>query len=1020
MWIASAAADETVKIWDAKSGALLHNATGYADEVRSLAFSADSRWLETREEKSGAHFLDPASGKEPVVLPGNVSAQDVLKSSEDGRTLVVRDLDKSIRLVEVSTGNEIGRLPSNFKVDEIVAFSGDGKLLAEKRSYNAVLLWDVEAGHELTALTGHTDLLVSEAFSPDGHWLASGSDDHTIKLWDLATGRNLRVLAGHTDYVESVVFSRDSQTLVSSSGDHSIKMWDVASGKLIRTLTGHTDKVWKVVFSSDDRLLASASDDKTVRIWNASTGALVKTIAASRDDVQGVAFSPDGRWLASGSGDKTIKIWDTATWAEQRTLTGHTDVVFTVAFSRDSQLLASCSQDRMVKIWNVATGKEVKTLKGHGDNVFSVMFSPNGQLLASGGMDRTVRLWDVATGNEIAKFFTPGGSISSVAFSANGRWLVGSGWDGSTHLWEVSTKREVAKLVALDKQDWAVVDPIGRFDASPGGMELVHWVVGNEPIAAHQLEERYFDPGLLAKVLGFGEEKPRDVSKFDRVALFPEVQFDGPVDAAGKMKLKLVNRGGGIGKVEVFVNDKELVADARGSKLNPQASDAEITVNLAGAPVSHGRPNTIRVVAWNEEGYLASPGDSITWTPSGTPDTRAPEFYAIISGISNYSSPAIQRLVLPDSDAEEMAHALQLGANRMFGAQHVHITVLSTSHHAGALAPTKENLKKAFEDAQHSKLSDVFVVYLAGHGVAVDDLYAYPTVEAPSLTFSDRSVLASTSVTSEELVEWIKKVPARHQVMILDTCAAGAAAEKLTKRGMSGDQVRAIERLKDRTGFYVLMGSAADAASYEASQYGHGFLTYALLQGMKGAALKEGGFVDVDTLFQYAEDDVPVLARDIGAIQKPLIAAPQANSFEVGRLLEADKAAIHLASMRPMLERPVLLNADEGGDTLQLVAALRKRLRDENYSPRGGESDDSGSAVFVDKDDVSGAILPSGTYTVQGKNVAVKIGLWRDGKKLGNLTVSGTTDNLRALVDQMAEEIAKAVMQMAAASGSKS
>ncbi|MGH9704907.1 MAG: caspase family protein, partial [Candidatus Acidiferrales bacterium] len=594
---------------------------------------------------------------------------------------------------------------------------------------------------------------------------------------------------------------------------------------------------------------------------------------------------------------------------------------------------------------------------------------------------------------------------------------VGSGWDGSTHLWDVATRTEIAKLVALDQQDWAVVDPIGRFDASPGGMDLVHWVVGNEPIAAHQLEERYFDPGLLAKLLGFGEEKPRDVSKFDRVELFPGVQFEGPVDATGKLRLKLVNRGGGIGKVQVFVNDKELVADARGSKLNPNVSEASITVNLASAPVSHGRPNTIRVVAWNEEGYLASPGDSISWTPSGAPDTRAPEFYAIISGISNYTSPSIQRLMLPDSDAEEMAHALQLGANRMFGVQHVHITVLSTSHHAGVLAPTKENLKKAFEEAQHSKVSDVFVVYLAGHGVAVDDLYAYPTVEAPSLTFADHNVLAAASVTSEELVDWIKKVPARHQVMILDTCAAGAAAEKLTKRGMSGDQVRAIERLKDRTGFYVLMGSAADAASYEASQYGHGFLTYALLQGMKGAALKEGGFVDVDTLFQYAEDDVPVLARDIGAIQKPLIAAPQANSFEVGRLLEADKAAIHLASIRPMLERPVLLNVDEGGDTLQLVAMLRRRLRDGNYSPRGEDGDDSGSAIFVDKEDVSGAILPSGTYTVQGKQVTVKIGLWRDGKKLGTLSVSGTTDNLRELVDHMAAEISEAAQKLGTASG---
>ena len=46
------------------------------------------------------------------------------------------------------------------------------------------------------------------------------------------------------------------------------------------------------------------------------------------------------------------------------------------------------------------------------------------------------------------------------------------------------------------------------------------------------------------------------------------------------------------------------------------------------------------------------------------------------------------------------------------------------------------------------------------------------------------------------------------------------------------------------------MGSAADAVSYEASRYGQGLLTYSLLQGMKGAALKEDQYVDVSKLFE--------------------------------------------------------------------------------------------------------------------------------------------------------------------------
>jgi hypothetical protein len=52
------------------------------------------------------------------------------------------------------------------------------------------------------------------------------------------------------------------------------------------------------------------------------------------------------------------------------------------------------------------------------------------------------------------------------------------------------------------------------------------------------------------------------------------------------------------------------------------------------------------------------------------------------------------------------------------------------------------------------------------------------------------------------------------------------------KRDVPPDQRRAVEFLKDTTGTLILMGSAADRVSYEASKYGQGLLTYALLDGM--------------------------------------------------------------------------------------------------------------------------------------------------------------------------------------------
>ena len=200
-----------------------------------------------------------------------------------------------------------------------------------------------------------------------------------------------------------------------------------------------------------------------------------------------------------------------------------------------------------------------------------------------------------------------------------------------------------------------------------------------------------------------------------------------------------------------------------------------------------------------------------------------------------------------------------MGAKNLFGAERAHVTLFNTSGDAGATAPTKANLRKAFEEiARKATPSDVFVVYMAGHGTGKtgSDAYFFLTQDARGFSdLEDPAVRAQVTVSSDDLTEWVKAIPALKHIMVLDTCAAGQAASALVeRRSVSADQIRAIERLKDRTGFHILMGSAADAVSYEASRYGQGLLTYALLQGMRGAALRDGEYVDVSPLFQYAAD----------------------------------------------------------------------------------------------------------------------------------------------------------------------
>lgn len=538
--------------------------------------------------------------------------------------------------------------------------------------------------------------------------------------------------------------------------------------------------------------------------------------------------------------------------------TGHQYSIPTVAFSPDGKVIVSGGWDHSLKLWDVATGRELYALSGYSRFVYSVAFSPDGKSVASGSNDSTIKLLDVATGRELLSLSGHSGGVKSVTFSPDGKTLVSCGGDASVKLWNVATGELLATRFSFDGDEWALVDPKGRFDASAGGMKYLHYVSGLTTIALEQLKERYYEPGLLSKLFGYSREPLRDVSAFNEVKLFPEVKLI-LAPGSSQLTINLTDRGGGVGRVQVFINDSELIEDARGvgvktvsnTRVTSDAPSGAVTVNLLTAlNLKPGESNRIRVVAWNSEGYLSSsPGEEIEWTAPGAVDAGAPNLYGIVGGISNYSGDARMNLLYPAQDARAIANVLKVAAARLFGADGVKIRLLVNGAATAAVAParmieeaepTKANFLSAFADvARRARPNDVVMIFLAGHGISLginNSEYCYPTRDARTLdkdVFSDPELRKQQLITSGEMKDLMTKIPALHRVMIFDTCEAGAAASDLAMvRNVSSDQKRALDRLKDRTGFHILMGAAASKASYEHSSFGQGLLTYALIVGI--------------------------------------------------------------------------------------------------------------------------------------------------------------------------------------------
>jgi WD40 repeat protein len=452
--------DFTVRVWDAQSGQPRNAPMPHESGLESALFSSDGRRVVSAAGDK-VYIWDSQTAK-LLRPPIQADGQAIYAAfSPDGERVVMATWEAA-RVWDVRTGKPTSEPIPHSGIIKFAGFTPDGRDVITTTWNNEVRIWNWKNGKPLTEPMRHSDYVASLIFSGDGRRILTASKDHTARLWDADTGRPIAEPMRHDAGVLAAVFSRDERSVITAAGDYdrhgSLYSWDVQNGSALPEPMRHQDGVVSVKFSPDGRRVVTASKDNTARVWDVQTGQALTPPLAHEDAVQCAVFSPDGSRILTGSLDKSARLWDAKTGEPLCDLMRHEEGVQSVAFSFDGERVVTASSDKTAQIWNAHSGKAIAAPLRHQDSVTSAAFSPDGRYVATSCADNTARLWEVESGNELVPpmkhdVAMEGGhetGVLTAVFSPSGKQIVTAGKDNTARVWNAQNGQAIGKPMRHD------------------------------------------------------------------------------------------------------------------------------------------------------------------------------------------------------------------------------------------------------------------------------------------------------------------------------------------------------------------------------------------------------------------------------------------------------------------------------------------------------------------------------------------------------------------------------------------
>jgi hypothetical protein len=230
----------------------------------------------------------------------------------------------------------------------------------------------------------------------------------------------------------------------------------------------------------------------------------------------------------------------------------------------------------------------------------------------------------------------------------------------------------------------------------------------------------------------------------------------------------------------------------------------------------------------------------------------SPTLHLLVVGVNQYRDKAL-RLKYAVQDGQAIVDIIRQTGTPLFSK--VRVIALFDDQ------VTLKGLEQGFQRVKETIVpQDVFMLYLAGHGVTLDGRYYFLPQD---FRYYNEDAVRKDAINQDHLQNWLADIPARKSLVLIDTCESGSFSQSMVAmRGMA--EKTAIAKLTRATGRATIV-AATDVQPAAEGYQGHGVFTYVLLQGLHHADAQYGnrdGYTGLFELAAYVNDQVPAITMN--------------------------------------------------------------------------------------------------------------------------------------------------------------